>query len=511
MRDALSTKIASELCARIQSGELKENDKLPSERILASQYDVSRNVIRESIKMLVEKNLVINIPGKGNYVSRPTQSSIADKLENAIHLSDVPASEIVNARQFLEISVMEKYLLSITEQEIAQLEELYAKMEAARSNYALFWEYDTKFHLQLIGCSKNSILTLFLSTLYRMTQKNIIMNSEDPVSAIEFSQSDHAEGGLSMDIFVAAGQMLVLFAMMFTGYFLARRDWINDSLSSALSRLVVNIFNPFLMISSVFGQSLKQSGPLFWENLVLVGIFYLLLFLAGFFIVFVLRPTSQTAPIYKLLTLLPNCGFMGIPIVSSLLGAQYIIYVAVYMLVFNLIIYTYGISLVRRSLSDDSAPALSMSARLRQIFGNTGVLASLVTIVLFVTGFSLPENVQKFINYMGNPCVPLSMILIGCSLAASPLSKIFQEVRLYGFAFIKMFAIPIVASFVIRLLPFDPVILTLFIIMLALPSGSMVVLITEEYKGNVQLASAGVVLTTIVSLFSIPVVSLFVG
>lgn len=314
-----------------------------------------------------------------------------------------------------------------------------------------------------------------------------------------------------MDIFVAAGQMLVLFAMMFTGYFLARRDWINDSLSSALSRLVVNIFNPFLMISSVFGQSLKQSGPLFWENLVLVGIFYLLLFLAGFFIVFVLRPTSQMAPIYKLLTLLPNCGFMGIPIVSSLLGAQYIIYVAVYMLVFNLIIYTYGISLVRRSLSDDSAPALSMSARLRQIFGNTGVLASLITIVLFVTGISLPENVQKFINYMGNPCVPLSMILIGCSLAASPLSRIFQEVRLYGFAFIKMFAIPIVASFVIRLLPFDPVILTLFIIMLALPSGSMVVLITEEYNGNVQLASAGVVLTTIVSLFSIPVVSLFVG
>ena len=94
---------------------------------------------------------------------------------------------------------------------------------------------------------------------------------------------------------------------------------------------------------------------------------------------------------------------MGIPIVSSLLGAQYIIYVAVYMLVFNLIIYTYGISLVRRSLSDGSAPALSMSARLRQIFGNTGVLASLVTIVLFVTGISLPENMQKFITYMGNP------------------------------------------------------------------------------------------------------------
>lgn len=101
-------------------------------------------------------------------------------------------------------------------------------------------------------------------------------------------------------------------------YFLARRDWINDSLSSALSRLVVNIFNPFLMISSVFGQSLKQSGPLFWENLVLVGIFYLLLFLAGFFIVFCPPanesngPNLQTAVIASELQVL-----MGIPIVSS--------------------------------------------------------------------------------------------------------------------------------------------------------------------------------------------------
>lgn len=210
-----------------------------------------------------------------------------------------------------------------------------------------------------------------------------------------------------MDIFVVAGQMLVLFAMMFTGYFLARKDWINDSLSSALSRLVVNIFNPFLMISSVFGQSLKQSGPLFWENLVLVGIFYLLLFLVGFFIVFVLRPTSQMAPIYKLLTLLPNCGFMGIPIVNSLLGSQYIIYVAVYMLVFNLIIYTYGISLVRHSLSDSGAPALTMSMRLRQIFGNTGVIASLVTIVLFVFDISFAGKCAEVYHLHGKSLCPI--------------------------------------------------------------------------------------------------------
>lgn len=64
-----------------------------------------------------------------------------------------------------------------------------------------------------------------------------------------------------MDIFVAAGQMLVLFAMMFTGYFLARRDWINDSLSSALSRLVVNIFNPFFDDFECFRPEFKTKRP----------------------------------------------------------------------------------------------------------------------------------------------------------------------------------------------------------------------------------------------------------
>ena len=72
-----------------------------------------------------------------------------------------------------------------------------------------------------------------------------------------------------------------------------------------------------------------------------------------------------------------------------------------------------------------------------------------------------------------------------------------------------MLFIPIVCSFLIRFFPFDGTILKLFIIMLSMPAGSLVVLITQEYGGKTDCAAAGVVLSTVVSLVTIPVVSLF--
>lgn len=193
MPNALSTTIAEDLIEKIQDKELCENDKLPSERELSIHYNVSRNVVRESIKILAEKNLVTNIPGKGNYVSKPTESNIAHKLETAIDLSDVSTQEIIDAREFLETGVMQKYLLSITEEQIRDLENLYRQMEECKQNFVRFSEFDTKFHLYLIGCSRNSILKLFLSTLYNMTRKNIVVDSPNPGFVIQSSQKDHLE------------------------------------------------------------------------------------------------------------------------------------------------------------------------------------------------------------------------------------------------------------------------------------------------------------------------------
>lgn len=314
-----------------------------------------------------------------------------------------------------------------------------------------------------------------------------------------------------MNILLVAEQMLILFAMMFTGYLIFRLHWVTEDTTSRLSSLVVNVFNPFLTISSVFGKSISSTGNAFWENLILVGLFYLILFLTGLFLIIVLRPDSTQSPIFRLLTLLPNCGFMGIPVVSALLGTEYIIYVAIYMLAYNIILYTYGIFLVARSAPDtqDTESERQGYKKLRLILCNPGVVSAIIALVFFFGNVPVPEGVQTFCNYMGNPCVPLSMMLIGCSLAASHIPSMLKNIRIYGFILVKMLALPILCSFFTSLLPFDDNILRLFLIMLSMPAGSMVVLVTEEYGGQTECAASGVVLSTLASIVTIPIVSLF--
>ncbi len=316
-----------------------------------------------------------------------------------------------------------------------------------------------------------------------------------------------------MNVFLVAEQMLILFALMAAGYFLRRIRWIDEAGASRLSFLVVNVFNPFLVISSVFGKTLASTGTVFWENLILVLLFYSILFLAGFFFVVAVRADASEAAVYRMLTLLPNCGFMGIPVVASLLGTEYIIYVAVYMLAYNVILYTYGIQLVRKSGGDGDADTThrkaSISQSIRAIFLNFGVASSLVALFLFFLGVPVPEGVQTFCNYMGNPSIPLSMMLIGCSVASTSLPALLKTWRVYAFTLAKLLVIPIACTFLIRLLPFDDTILKLFIILLSMPAGSMVVLVTQQYDGNTECATGGVILSTLASIVTIPIVSLF--
>ncbi|MCH5252823.1 MAG: AEC family transporter [Lachnospiraceae bacterium] len=311
-----------------------------------------------------------------------------------------------------------------------------------------------------------------------------------------------------MDVLLVARQMLILFSMMFVGYIIFRLHWLEGDMTSRLSGLVVNIFNPFLTIYSVFGKSFASTGNLFWENLVLVGLCYLILFLAGLLLIAVLRPDSTESPIYRLVTLLPNCGFMGIPVVSSLLGTEYIIYVAVYMLAYNIIIYTYGIYLVTKG-QQKSARQRTLFQKIRPIVFNSGVIASVIALTIFFSGIPVADSIQSFCSYMGNPCIPLSMLLIGCSLAASDIPSMLRNGKMYGFLLLKMLIVPIACTFLIRFLPFDNMILKLFILMLSMPAGSMVVLVTEEYGGKTDCAGGGVVLSTLASIITIPVVSIF--
>lgn len=316
-----------------------------------------------------------------------------------------------------------------------------------------------------------------------------------------------------MNAFVVLQQMLVLFVMMSLGYLLYKKKWVDDHSTASLSKIVVNVFNPVLVVNGVLNQSQSSDGKLVLENLKFVIFYYVLLIVVGMIVTRFAAARREDRNHYQLMFVFSNVGFMGIPVMTSILGQGCMIYITFYILGYNLLLYTYGIYLAQKGQSIDNTKKNTIEGHgLRtRVLGmcNPGVVASIIAIIIYLRQIQLPVACNTFFNYVGNATIPLSMIIIGISVAKMPLQDIFKDVRMYVFSAIKMLIVPIACAIGMARLQTDSIIFAVFILMLAMPVGSIVTMIAKEYGQDEGPCSRGIILTTWMSIFTIPFVSLF--
>ena len=189
--ERLYESIADELEALILSKKIKEGERLSSERTLANQYGVSRNVVREAIKILSERKLITNIVGKGNYVTLPKESDLADMVESTLNNSNISINEIVDAREYLELAIAKHIFLTISELDLSLLYENYDNMELSLHNSADFLKFDTIFHAQLAQLSKNRPLQIFYMSLGNLISKAIYYGNRNTFEERVSIQKEH--------------------------------------------------------------------------------------------------------------------------------------------------------------------------------------------------------------------------------------------------------------------------------------------------------------------------------
>ena len=306
-----------------------------------------------------------------------------------------------------------------------------------------------------------------------------------------------------MNPIIVFQQMLVLFAMILVGYFCYKKELITDQIQPKLSFLVVNLFNPFLVISSITDKSVDKSMKLVMENIFLVVVLFGVWILTGPLLVRLLRISREKRPLYSLMHIFSNLGFMGLPLVSGIYGKGAVIYVSFYMLMYNVLFYTYGIYIAGKYSPQEGA-----RFEWKKLI-NPGFLFSLLAILIFFLQIHIPEAFGTFISYMGNTAVPLSMILIGVFMAKIDLKTIFTNIKIYIFSLLKLLIIPIILILLLKRLPFDKTILGVFVLMSGMPVGSLVILLADEYGIGSEEGVQGIMLTTILSLITLPIVSLF--
>ena len=300
-----------------------------------------------------------------------------------------------------------------------------------------------------------------------------------------------------MDIMVVFQTMLKLFLLLILGFVLFKCHIFDEYTNKKISALIVNVASPMLIISSIAGVEGSNKSIVF----LMIGagiLMYIGFIILGKIINRIFPFPKKDWPVYECMVVFANTGFMGYPVLLDVFGQEAVFYASLIHMAFNFFVYTYAIMCLTKG--DDSEFKLNFKQLL------TPGIILIVGIFIYLFDIQLPSVLMDTINSVGSLTAPLSMMMIGSSLAVYPIKDSFTDWRSYVFAFVRLMIVPFVTMIMCRLLHIDAYYANITIITNAMPVGSMVLMLATQYNANVKIVTRNIVVSTLLSVITIPIV-----
>jgi len=301
-----------------------------------------------------------------------------------------------------------------------------------------------------------------------------------------------------MDIMVVFQTMLKLFLLLILGFVLFKCHIFDEYTNKKISALIVNVASPMLIISSIAGVEGSNKSIVF----LMIGagiLMYIGFIILGKIINRIFPFPKKDWPVYECMVVFANTGFMGFPVLLDVFGQEAVFYASLIHMAFNFFVYTYAIMCLTKG--DDSEFKLNFKQLL-----TPGIILIFVGIFIYLFDIQLPSVLMDTINSVGSLTAPLSMMMIGSSLAVYPIKDSFTDWRSYVFAFVRLMIVPFVTMIMCRLLHIDAYYANITIITNAMPVGSMVLMLATQYNANVKIVTRNIVVSTLLSVITIPIV-----
>lgn len=289
----------------------------------------------------------------------------------------------------------------------------------------------------------------------------------------------------------------VLFIYMAVGFGCRKAGIFNDVARDKLTDFVVfvtlpcMIFESFNMAFSL--ESLKQ-GAL--ALLIAVGMSCVALLLGK---VLYNRFPYEEKSILQYGTLVSNSGFAGLPVVSGAYGDEGLFLGSLFIIPTRILMWSAGISLFTRA---DAKQAV------KKVLLNPGIIAVEVGLVRMLFQIPLPHFVDTAVDNLGGCTSPMAMALVGAILVDVPLKTVFDLKSFYLVA-VRQFLLPGICLAALRLLHVDPLTIGVSVVITGMPIGSTTAILAQKYVADAKFASKCVFISTLTSLVTVPVLTLF--
>jgi predicted permease len=294
---------------------------------------------------------------------------------------------------------------------------------------------------------------------------------------------------------VVFSKVVSIFILVVVGYVARKAKAMDRTLISGLSGFILNVAIPFTVLAS-FDRSIPRSAmpDLFVVALWALAIHALSIIVARFAYA---KTEDGDRKVLSYVTVFSNCGFMGFPVAESVFGKIGVMYGSIYVIVFQTFVWTYGVALF--------SGIKGGGAQIRKALFNPGNAAVLIGLGIWLLPFDLPSSITSSISTLSTLTTPLSMLVVGATLAEVPVKGLLKGKELWIGTFARLALIPLVFYGIMRLTGFTSLPGRLAIFLASMPAAAQTVIFAERYKADVGLASRMVFVSTVLSALTIPV------
>ncbi len=295
-------------------------------------------------------------------------------------------------------------------------------------------------------------------------------------------------------------QTLILFLLMAVGFAAGKARILDAVGNKGLSRLLVNFILPALIVESMQRPFSAQLRDMAFVMLGVSFLSYAIAFPLAWILVRAIGAKGAEKGPHAFGALFSNCAFMGFPVVQAILGKDAIFFASVANIPFQFLAFSVGPFILAKTAG--STAKLGPSS-----FITPAAIASVIGFALFCGGVTLPVPLGKAMTLLGDTTTPMSMILIGSIISRMNLRMAVGRVRLYATSLFRLVLFPFVLFLLLRMLGIKGLLLALPVILAAMPVAANSAILAEAYGGDAETASSLVLVSTLLSLLTIPVLA----
>ena len=316
------------------------------------------------------------------------------------------------------------------------------------------------------------------------------------------------------DIAVLFSRVLLLVLLMLPTALMKKFRLVKDGFGVSLSNYVLYVGTPGMIILALYRDFDKTIAL---RSLAVVG-FFLVFHLVFFAVSLVFFRVKKHAPeegeppdeakrrrVLRFGTIFTNAGYMGLPLVLGLLGSEAAIYVSVYVVCFNILVWTVGCYVFTGDVRYMS---------LKKAFLNPASIAIMVGLVFFITPINtyLPPVTEEFLSILNSLVAPLSMGVIGLHLFEIDWKRVWRDLVLYRYLIVRMLLLPALIFCILKLAKtigyYDEIVFNTLFICGSTPCAAVTVMYAERFDGDAPYASTMVCVSTLLAVGTMPLVAL---